>query len=40
MSYGLGWEADGDLGFSIGTSLGGVGLTIAELTLVQLTQWV
>ena len=32
MSYGLGWEADGDLGFSIGTSLGGVGLTISELT--------
>ena len=31
MSYGLGWEADGDLGFSIGTSLGGVGLTIARV---------
>jgi len=31
MSYGLGWEADGDLGFSIGTSLGGVGLTIARI---------
>ena len=28
MSYGLGWESDGDLGFSIGTSLGGVGLTL------------
>ena len=31
MSYGLGWEADGDLGFSIGTSLGGVGLTITRV---------
>jgi len=31
MSYGLGWEADGDLGFSIGTSLGGVGLTITRI---------
>ena len=31
MSYGLGWEADGDLGFSIGTSLGGVGLTIQRV---------
>ena len=31
MSYGLGWEADGDLGFSIGTSLGGIGLTIARI---------
>jgi putative IMPACT (imprinted ancient) family translation regulator len=31
MSYGLGWEADGDLGFSIGTSLGGVGLTISRV---------
>ena len=31
MSYGLGWEADGDLGFSIGTNLGGVGLTIARV---------
>ena len=31
MSYGLGWEADGDLGFSIGTSLGGVGLTISRI---------
>ena len=31
MSYGLGWQADGDLGFSIGTSLGGVGLTIARV---------
>ena len=31
MSYGLGWEADGDLGFSIGTSLGGIGLTISRV---------
>ena len=31
MAYGLGWEADGDLGFSIGTSLGGVGLTISRV---------
>ena len=31
MSYGLGWEADGDLGFSIGTNLGGVGLTISRV---------
>jgi len=31
MSYGLGWQADGDLGFSIGTSLGGIGLTIARV---------
>ena len=31
MSYGLGWESDGDLGFSIGTSLGGVGLTISRV---------
>ena len=31
MSYGLGWQADGDLGFSIGTSLGGVGLKIARV---------
>ena len=31
MTYGLGWEADGDLGFSIGTSLGGVGLTITRV---------
>ena len=31
MSYGLGWQADGDLGFSIGTSLGGVGLTISRV---------
>jgi len=31
MSYGLGWEADGDLGFSIGTNLGGVGLTITRV---------
>ena len=31
MSYGLGWEADGDLGFSIGTTLGGIGLTISRV---------
>ena len=31
MAYGLGWEADGDLGFSIGTSLGGIGLTISRV---------
>ena len=31
MSYGLGWQADGDLGFSIGTNLGGIGLTIARV---------
>ena len=31
MSYGLGWQADGDLGFSIGTTLGGIGLTISRV---------
>ena len=31
MSYGLGWQADGDLGFSIGTNLGGIGLTISRV---------
>jgi hypothetical protein len=31
MSYGLGWQADGDLGFSIGTNLGGVGITISRV---------
>ncbi len=31
MSYGLGWQADGDLGFSIGTNVGGVGLTISRV---------
>jgi hypothetical protein len=31
MSYGLGWQADGDLGFSLGTTLGGIGLTIARV---------
>jgi hypothetical protein len=31
MSYGLGWQADGDLGFSLGTNLGGVGLTISRV---------
>ena len=31
MSYGLGWQADGDLGFSLGTSLGGIGLTISRV---------
>ena len=31
MSYGLGWQADGDLGFSLGTNLGGVGFTIARV---------
>jgi hypothetical protein len=31
MSYGLGWEADGDLGFSIGTNLGGMGLTLSRV---------
>jgi hypothetical protein len=31
MSYGLGWEAEGDVGFSIGTSLGGMGLTISRV---------
>ena len=31
MSYGLGWQADGDLGFSLGTNLGGIGLTIARV---------
>ena len=31
MSYGLGWQADGDLGFSIGTTLGGIGLNIARV---------
>ena len=40
MSYGLGWQADGDLGFSIGTSLGGIGLTLLELMQVLPTPWV
>jgi hypothetical protein len=31
MSYGLGWQADGDLGFSIGTTLGGIGLNISRI---------
>ena len=31
MSYGLGWEADGDLGFSIGTNLGGMGVTLSRV---------
>ncbi len=31
MSYGLGWQADGDLGFSIGTNLGGIGFNIARV---------
>jgi len=31
MTYGLGWQADGDLGFSIGTNLGGIGLTISRV---------
>ena len=31
MSYGLGWEAEGDVGFSIGTNLGGMGVTITRV---------
>jgi len=31
MSYGLGWQADGDLGFSVGTSLGGIGINISRV---------
>jgi hypothetical protein len=31
MSYGLGWQADGDLGFSLGTNLGGIGFTISRV---------
>ena len=31
MSYGLGWQADGDLGFSIGTNLGGIGVNITRV---------
>ena len=31
MSYGLGWQADGDLGFSLGTNLGGVAFNIARV---------
>jgi hypothetical protein len=31
MGYGLGWQADGDLGFSLSTSLGGVGLSVARV---------
>ena len=31
MAYGLGWQADGDLGFSLGTTLGGIGVTIARV---------
>jgi hypothetical protein len=32
MTYGLGWQADGDLGFSLGTNLGGMGLTIKRVS--------
>ena len=31
MSYGLGWQADGDLGFSLGTTLGGIAFNIARV---------
>jgi hypothetical protein len=31
MSYGLGWEAEGDVGFSIGTNLGQIGLTVSRV---------
>jgi len=31
MSYGLGWQADGDLGFSLGTNLGGIGVNITRV---------
>jgi hypothetical protein len=31
MGYGLGWQADGDLGFSLSTNLGGIGLNIARV---------
>jgi hypothetical protein len=31
MAYGLGWQADGDLGFSLGTNLGGIGFTISRV---------
>jgi hypothetical protein len=31
MSYGLGWEAEGDVGFSIGTNLGQIGLTVTRV---------
>jgi len=31
MSYGLGWQADGDLGFSLGTNLGGIGINISRV---------
>ncbi len=31
MSYGLGWQADGDLGFSLGTNLGGIAFNIARV---------
>ena len=31
MSYGLGWQADGDLGFSIGASLGSADFTISRV---------
>jgi len=31
MSYGLGWEAEGDVGFSIGTNLGGMGITVSRV---------
>ena len=31
MSYGLGWEAEGDVGFSIGTNLGGMGVTLSRV---------
>jgi hypothetical protein len=31
MSYGLGWEAEGDVGFSIGTSFGNMGVTVTRV---------
>jgi len=31
FSYGLGWEAEGDVGFSVGTNLGGAAITISRV---------
>jgi len=31
MSYGLGWEAEGDVGFSLGTNIGNMGVTFSRV---------
>ena len=40
MSYGLGWQADGDLGFSIAQTLVVSVLRFLELMPGLITQWV